>query len=71
MTNKPDRTRRWRTASYSGSGNNCVQVTADARPGIAVRDSKHPHGPVLVFTAGAWETFTRTIKASATTRQEL
>jgi hypothetical protein len=55
--------RRWRTSSYSGSGNNCVQA-ATSSPGIALRDSKDPHGLELTFTSGAWHTFIQVIKTS-------
>ena len=42
----------WRKSTYSnGSGGNCVEV-ADLPNGRAVRDSKHPEGPILVFTKG-------------------
>jgi hypothetical protein len=62
MSNSTDPPRDWRTSSYSGTGNNCVQVTA-RRPGrIAVRDSKDPDGPALAFTPPAWKAFTRRAK---------
>jgi hypothetical protein len=39
----------WRTSSYSGSnGGNCIEIAATANA-VAVRDSKTPHGTVLVF----------------------
>ncbi|HEY1915725.1 MAG TPA: DUF397 domain-containing protein [Streptosporangiaceae bacterium] len=44
---------RWRTSSYSGNSGNCVQVAALDRV-IAVRDSKDPDGPVLVWSADEW-----------------
>ncbi|MEV0217462.1 DUF397 domain-containing protein [Micromonospora sp. NPDC050695] len=49
---------RWRKSSRSnGSGGNCVEV-ADNLPGlVAVRDSKDPGGPVLVFAPDAWRAF--------------
>ena len=62
MTNRPDRASDWRKSSYSGSGNNCVEVTTTA-PGIAVRDSKNPHGPILALTPDQWQVFTDAIKA--------
>lgn len=53
---------RWRKSSLSGSGNNCVEV-ADNLPGVvAVRDSKDPHGPALVFTPDGWRAFTGAVK---------
>ncbi|WP_425554899.1 DUF397 domain-containing protein [Kitasatospora putterlickiae] len=45
----------WRKSSYSNGQGGCVEVD-DSRPG-AVRDSKDPHGPVLVFPAEAWRSF--------------
>ena len=44
----PDARARWRKSSYSGSGNNCVEV-AQAGGTSAVRDSKDPDGGHLVF----------------------
>jgi hypothetical protein len=48
-------TAKWRKSSHSGN-NGCVEV---ARSGdqIAVRDSKDPSGPVLVFTTHEWRAF--------------
>jgi hypothetical protein len=44
-----------RKSSHSGGGNNtsCVEV-AFSGAAAAVRDSKNPGGPALVFPAGAW-----------------
>jgi hypothetical protein len=52
----------WRKSSYSGGQGNCVEV-APLRDGIAVRDSKNPGGPVLRFSADAWQAFVSNIKA--------
>jgi Domain of unknown function (DUF397) len=53
----------WRKSSRSnGSGGACVEV-ASVGAAIAVRDSKDPDGPKLIFMPGAWEAFTRTVKA--------
>jgi len=65
MTTRPDPAGGWRKSTYSGSGNNCVEVHTSHRPGVAVRDSKNPHGGILTFTPGQWRAFTRTIKTSA------
>ncbi|WP_069811526.1 DUF397 domain-containing protein [Streptomyces sp. TP-A0874] len=46
-------------SSYSGgnAGQECVEVAVN-RPGtVAVRDSKHPEGPILRFPASAWTAF--------------
>jgi hypothetical protein len=64
MTTRSDPAGGWRKSSYSGSGNNCVEVHTSHPAGVAVRDSKNPHGPALALTASQWQTFTRTIKTS-------
>jgi hypothetical protein len=52
----------WQKSSYSTAQGNCVEVSP-VREGIAVRDSKNPHGPVLRFSADAWQAFVSNIKA--------
>ena len=52
------RSARWRKSSFSGpTGGNCVETAALAEGRIAVRNSRFPAGPALVFTAGAWGAF--------------
>ncbi|MFF7449446.1 MULTISPECIES: DUF397 domain-containing protein [unclassified Streptomyces] len=53
---------RWLRSSYSTGANNCVET---ARPGtgpaaglLAVRDSKDPSGPALLFSPESWAGFT-------------
>lgn len=53
---------RWLRSSYSTGANNCVET---ARPSagpwaglLAVRDSKNPAGPALLFSPGSWTAFT-------------
>ncbi|QVQ50861.1 DUF397 domain-containing protein [Spiractinospora alimapuensis] len=46
----------WHKSSYSGSGNNCVEV-AELPAGAAVRDSKHPDLGPLSFTTTEWSAF--------------
>jgi hypothetical protein len=53
----------WRKSTYSnGSGGECVEV-ANLPNGRAVRDSKHPEGPILVFTRDEWRAFVQGIHA--------
>jgi hypothetical protein len=55
----------WRKSSYSGdNGGNCVEV-GTVGPAVAVRDSKHPGGPLLAVVVGAWKAFIEQVKASA------
>lgn len=52
----------WRKSSYSGGGNDCVEVASNLRGVFAVRDSKNPTGPALTFTPNAWKEFLTTIR---------
>ncbi|MEU8145889.1 DUF397 domain-containing protein [Nonomuraea sp. NPDC048901] len=47
---------QWRTSSFSGSNGQCVQV-AFVPDHVAVRDSKDPQGPALIFTLDEWAAF--------------
>jgi hypothetical protein len=54
---------QWRKSGYSnGNGGNCVEV-ADLDTHRAVRDSKNPTGPALMFTATEWAAFTAGVQA--------
>ena len=47
----------WQKSSRSGQySDNCVEI-AFVDGAIAMRDSKHPEGPVLIFTPGEWDAF--------------
>jgi hypothetical protein len=46
----------WRKSSRSNGGGNCVEV-AHVENVVAVRDSKDPYGPALIFTPAAWAAF--------------
>ncbi len=56
---------RWLRSSYSTGANNCVETARpSAGPGaglLAVRDSKHPAGPALLFSPDSWASFTAAI----------
>ena len=48
----------WRKASYSGdNGGACVEVVSAGKALVAVRDSKDPTGPKLVFNPSVWRSF--------------
>jgi len=47
---------QWRKSSYSSANGACVEI-ADLPEAVAVRDSKDPAGPKLVFSRQAWVAF--------------
>ena len=48
---------RWIKSTHSGpDSDNCVEV-AFVGEAIAVRDSKNPAGPALIFTPAEWDAF--------------
>ncbi len=48
----------WVKSSYSGpTGGNCVEVAFLADGDVAVRHSREPEGPALVFTRAEWNAF--------------
>ncbi|GAA2884005.1 DUF397 domain-containing protein [Streptosporangium fragile] len=54
----------WRKSTLSqGGGNNCVEVARNLPGIVAVRDSKAPDGPSLIFTRMEWSTFVEGIKS--------
>ena len=52
---------RWRKSSRSSTWSNCVEV-AFADQAVMTRDSKHPEGAVLAFSAGDWTSFLEAIR---------
>ena len=49
---------RWVKSRRSGpTGGNCVEVAFLADGEVAVRNSRHPAGPALVFTPQEWHAF--------------
>jgi hypothetical protein len=47
----------WKKSSRSGPySDNCVEI-AFVDGAVAMRDSKHPTGPVLIFTPAEWDAF--------------
>ncbi|MFR9773673.1 DUF397 domain-containing protein [Nocardia sp. SC052] len=49
---------RWFKSSHSGGRDDCVEVAHLEGGIVGVRDSKSPTGAALVFTPGAWDSFT-------------
>ncbi len=56
---------RWTKSSRSGTGGgNCVEVATLGGGHRAVRDSKDPDGPALIFTPAEWSAFTAGVRSS-------
>jgi Domain of unknown function (DUF397) len=56
----------WRKSSRSGdNGGACVEVARNLPRVVAVRDSKNPHGPVLIISRDEWARFITRLRATA------
>jgi hypothetical protein len=53
---------QWRKSSRSSGAGACVEI-AHLPEAIAVRDSKDPAGPNLIFTPHAWASFVESTKS--------
>ena len=51
----------WRKSSHSNPSGNCAEA-ADLNDGVALRNSRFPDGPALVFTSAEWDAFLRGVK---------
>jgi hypothetical protein len=49
----------WRRSSASQGAGNCVEVADLAERGVAVRNSRFPEGPALLFTREEMAAFVR------------
>ena len=48
----------WIKSRRSGpTGGNCVEVAFLPGGEVAMRNSRHPDGPALIFTAAEWDAF--------------
>ena len=56
--------RAWRKSSFSGTETSCVEI-ARAAAAVAIRDSKHPSGPMLVVSPGSFGALLSTLDRSA------
>jgi hypothetical protein len=53
----------WRKSSHSSAnGGHCVEVAAGGPGVVAVRDSKDPDGPALIFSPADWSAFISSLK---------
>ena len=53
----------WRTSSFSGGGNQCVEVANLPGGGRLVRDTKNRDAGTMEFSATEWAVFTAGIRA--------
>ncbi len=52
----------WRKSRHSGYNGNCVEVAALVDGAVAVRNSRDPHGPALVYTRAEIAAFLAGVK---------
>ncbi|MCX4658553.1 DUF397 domain-containing protein [Streptomyces sp. SID4919] len=52
----------WRKSRRSGGSGNCVEVARLADGGAAVRNSRDPRGPALIYTAEEMTAFIQGVK---------
>ena len=60
-----ERAAHWRKSSFSGGGNQCVEVAGLRNGEVGVRDSKNRNGGILRVNATAWAAFMTSIKKEA------
>ena len=53
---------RWRESTASNPSGSCVEVAELADGAIAVRNSRHPSGPALIYTPAEIEAFLTGVK---------
>jgi hypothetical protein len=53
---------RWRKSGRSSAQGNCIELARLAGAGVAIRNSRHPHGPALVFTDAELDAFLAGVK---------
>ncbi|TNH26248.1 DUF397 domain-containing protein [Micromonospora orduensis] len=54
---------QWRKSTRSGSNGACVEARLVGQT-VEIRDSKHPAGPNLGFSAEGWSLFLACLKAT-------
>jgi hypothetical protein len=52
----------WRKSRHSNPSGNCVEIAELTAGRVAIRDSRHPDGPALIFTQAEWAAFLRDVR---------
>jgi hypothetical protein len=60
----------WFKSSRSAGNGACVEVAYVASGAVAMRDSKDPQGPHLLFPAADWQDFVAAVQAGGFDRTE-
>jgi Domain of unknown function (DUF397) len=53
---------RWRKSARSSAQGNCVELAQLSGSEVAIRNSRHPGGPALVFTGAELDAFLAGVK---------
>lgn len=56
---------KWRKSRRSNDTGHCVEVATNLPIGVAIRDSKNPAGPALVFSPADWSSFLSRLRNEA------
>lgn len=62
---------KWVKSSFSYANGECVEVQLFDDGSANVRNSRDPHGPVLRFTPGEWDSFARGVKNGEFDRRQV
>jgi hypothetical protein len=53
---------RWRKSGRSSAQGNCVELARLSGSEVAIRNSRHPEGPALIFTGAELDAFIGGVK---------